>query len=151
AADWVASAWDQNAVLYVAAPAAAVAEEVVGGWLAELLGLPQTASFAITTGCQMAHATGLGAARHHVLEQVGWDVESRGLTGAPPIRLLANGDFHVTLGRAVRLLGLGTDSIVRVDTDGEGSMQPEALRAALAAADGPAIVCAQAGEVNSGA
>jgi glutamate/tyrosine decarboxylase-like PLP-dependent enzyme len=151
AADWVASAWDQNAVLYVAAPAAAVAEEVVGGWLAELLGLPQTASFAITTGCQMAHATGLGAARHHVLEQAGWDVEARGLTGAPPIRLLATGDYHVTLGRAVRLLGLGTDSIVRIETDAEGSMRPEALRAALAAGEGPAIVCAQAGEVNSGA
>jgi glutamate/tyrosine decarboxylase-like PLP-dependent enzyme len=151
AADWVASAWDQNAVLYVAAPAAAVAEEVVGGWLEELLGLPPTASFAITTGCQMAHATGLGAARHHVLEQAGWDVEARGLTGAPPVRLLANGDYHVTLGRAVRLLGLGTDSIVCIETDDEGSMRPDALRAALAAADGPAIVCAQAGEVNSGA
>jgi glutamate/tyrosine decarboxylase-like PLP-dependent enzyme len=151
AADWLASAWDQNAVLYVAAPAAAVAEEVVGGWLAELLGLPASASFAITTGCQMAHATGLAAARHHVLRQAGWDVEARGLGGAPPIRLLANGDFHVTLARAVRLLGLGTDSLVRVDTDAEGSMEPGALRAALAAADGPAIVCAQAGEVNSGA
>jgi glutamate/tyrosine decarboxylase-like PLP-dependent enzyme len=151
AADWVASAWDQNAGLYVAAPAAAVAEEVVGGWLAELLGLPRDASFAITTGCQMAHATGLAAARHHVLQRAGWDVEARGLTGAPPVRLLANADYHVTLGRAVRLLGLGTDSIVRVNTDGEGSMQPDALRAALAAADGPTIVCAQAGEVNSGA
>jgi glutamate/tyrosine decarboxylase-like PLP-dependent enzyme len=151
AADWVASAWDQNACLYVAAPAAAVAEEVVGGWLAELLGLPPGASFAITTGCQMAHATGLAAARHHVLRQAGWDVEARCLGGAPPIRLLANGDFHVTLGRAVRLLGLGTDSLVRVDTDAEGSMDPAALRAALAAGDGPAIVCAQAGEVNSGA
>src|SRR6188472_1914255 len=102
AADWVASAWDQNAVLYVAAPAAAVAEEVVGGWLAELLGLPSTASFAITTGCQMANATGLAAARHQVLARAGWDVEARGLAGAPPIRLLANGDHHVTLGRAVR-------------------------------------------------
>ena len=151
AADWLASAWDQNAVLYVAAPAAAVAEEVVGGWLAELLGLPATASFAITTGCQMAHATGLAAARHHVLARAGWDVEARGLTGAPPIRLLANGDLHVTLLRAVRLLGLGTDSIVRVETDAQGSMRPAALREALAAADGPAIVCAQAGEVNSGA
>jgi glutamate/tyrosine decarboxylase-like PLP-dependent enzyme len=151
AADWVASAWDQNAVLYVAAPAAAVAEEVVGGWLAELLGLPASASFAITTGCQMAHATGLAAARHHVLRRAGWDVEARGLGGAPPIRLLANGDFHVTLSRAVRLLGLGTDSLVRVGTDAEGSMDPGALRAALAAGDGPAIVCAQAGEVNSGA
>jgi glutamate/tyrosine decarboxylase-like PLP-dependent enzyme len=151
AADWLASAWDQNACMYVAAPAAAVAEEVVGGWLAELLGVPATASFAITTGCQMAHATGLAAARHHVLARAGWDVEARGLAGAPPIRLLANADLHVTLLRAVRLLGLGTDSIVRVDTDGEGSMRPGALRAALAAADGPTIVCAQAGEVNSGA
>jgi glutamate/tyrosine decarboxylase-like PLP-dependent enzyme len=151
AADWVASAWDQNAGMYVAAPAAAVAEEVVGGWLAELLGLPASASFAITTGCQMAHATGLAAARHHVLRQAGWDVEARGLSAAPPIRLLANGDFHVTLARAVRLLGLGTDSLVRVDTDAEGSMDPGALRAALAAGNGPAIVCAQAGEVNSGA
>ena len=151
AADWLASAWDQNACLYVAAPAAAVAEEVVGGWLAELLGVPESASFAITTGCQMAHATGLAAARHHVLARVGWDVEARGLAGAPPVRLLANADLHVTLLRAVRLLGLGTDSIVRVDTDAQGSMRPPALRAALAAADGPAIVCAQAGEVNSGA
>jgi glutamate/tyrosine decarboxylase-like PLP-dependent enzyme len=151
AADWLASAWDQNACLYVAAPAAAVAEEVVGGWLADLLGIPASASFAITTGCQMAHATGLAAARHHVLARVGWDVEARGLAGAPPVRLLANADLHVTLLRAVRLLGLGTDSIVRVDTDAQGSMRPAALRAALAAADGPAIVCAQAGEVNSGA
>ena len=149
AADWLASAWDQNAVLYVAAPAAAVAEEVVGGWLAELLGVPAAASFAITTGCQMAHATGLAAARHAVLARAGWDVEARGLAGAPPICLLANGDLHVTVLRAVRLLGLGTDSIVRVDTDAQGSMRPAALREALAAADGPAIVCAQAGEVNT--
>ena len=113
--------------------------------------MPASASFAITTGCQMAHATGLAAARHHVLARAGWDVEARGLAGAPPVRLLANADLHVTLLRAVRLLGLGTDSIVRVDTDAQGSMRPAALRAALAAADGPAIVCAQAGEVNSGA
>ena len=145
AADWVVSAWDQNAFSYVSSPAAAVAEDVVRGWLAELLGLPGHASFAITTGCQMAHATCLAAARHHVLEQVGWDVEARGLAAAPPIRLLANGDFHVTVARAVRLLGLGTDSVVPVDTDGEGSIRHEALRAALAAGEGPTIVCAQAG------
>jgi glutamate/tyrosine decarboxylase-like PLP-dependent enzyme len=151
AADWVASAWDQNACMYVAAPAAAVAEQVVGGWLAELLALPRDASFAITTGCQMAHATCLAAARHDVLERAGWDVEARGLGGAPAIRLLANADHHVTLGRAVRLLGLGTDAMVGVETDDEGRMQPDALRAELAAGEGPAIVCAQAGEVNSGA
>jgi glutamate/tyrosine decarboxylase-like PLP-dependent enzyme len=151
AADWMTSAWDQNGCLYVASPAAAVAEEVVGGWLAELLDLPADASFAITTGCQMAHATCLAAARHHVLAQVGWDVEARGLAGSPPIRLLVNGDFHMTLGRAVRLLGLGTDALVRIETDGEGRTRPEALRAALADGDAATIVCAQAGEVNSGA
>jgi glutamate/tyrosine decarboxylase-like PLP-dependent enzyme len=151
AADWVTSAWDQNACLYTASPAAAVAERVVGGWLAELLELPADASFAVTTGCQMAHATCLAAARHHVLAQVGWDVEARGLAGAPPVRLLANGDFHMTLARTVRLLGFGTDALVRVETDREGRMRPEALRAALADADGPTIVCAQAGEVNTGA
>jgi glutamate/tyrosine decarboxylase-like PLP-dependent enzyme len=151
AADWLASAWDQNACLYIASPAAAIAEEVVGEWLAELLGLPVDASFAITTGCQMAHATCLAAARHHVLAEVGWDVEARGLAGAPPIRVLANDDLHMTLGRALRLLGLGTDALVRVETDPEGSMRPEALHTALAATDGPTIVCAQAGEVNTGA
>jgi glutamate/tyrosine decarboxylase-like PLP-dependent enzyme len=151
AADWVASAWDQNACLYTASPAAAIAEEVVGGWLAELLALPADASFAITTGCQMAHATCLAAARHHVLAEAGWDVEARGLPGAPPIRVLTGGDFHMTLGRALRLIGLGTDALVRVEADREGAMRPEALRAALAVGDGPAIVCAQAGEVNTGA
>ena len=99
----------------------------------------------------MAHATCLAAARHHVLANAGWDVEARGLTGAPSIRLLANADFHMTLGRAVRLLGLGTDALRRVETDGEGRMRPEALRAALSDGGGPTIVCAQAGEVNSGA
>jgi glutamate/tyrosine decarboxylase-like PLP-dependent enzyme len=151
AADWVASAWDQNACLYTAAPAASIAEQVVGEWVAELLGLPAGVSFGITTGCQLAHATCLAAARHHVLAEVGWDVEARGLTGAPPIRLLANGEFHQTLGRAVRLLGFGMDALVRVETDAEGAMRPEALRAALAEGDGPTIVCAQAGEVNTGA
>jgi glutamate/tyrosine decarboxylase-like PLP-dependent enzyme len=151
AADWVASAWDQNACLYTAAPAASIAEQVVGEWVAELLGLPASASFGITTGCQLAHVTCLAAARHHVLAEVGWEVEARGLAGAPPIRLLANGDFHQTLGRAVRLLGFGMDAIVRVQTDEQGAMQPAALRAALSEGDGPTIVCAQAGEVNTGA
>ena len=124
----------------------------MGGWLAELLGLPPTRvvrdHHRLPDGPR--HRPGRRAPPRP-RAGAGWDVEARGLTGAPPIRLLANGDYHVTLGRAVRLLGLGTDSIVRIETDGEGSMRPDALRAALAAADGPAIVCAQAGEVNSGA
>jgi glutamate/tyrosine decarboxylase-like PLP-dependent enzyme len=151
AADWVASAWDQNAVLYVAAPAAAIAEDVARGWLADLLGLPGDVSLALTSGCQMAHATCLAAARHAVLERAGWDVEARGLTGAPPIRILAGAHRHVTLDRAVRLLGFGMDSVQVVPADDQGRMRPDAVADALAAGEGPAIVCAQAGEVNTGA
>jgi glutamate/tyrosine decarboxylase-like PLP-dependent enzyme len=150
AADWLASAWDQNACLYVAAPAAAIAEEVVGGWLGELLGLPADASFALTTGCQMAHATCLAAARHAVLARAGWDAEAGGLQGAPHVRVLTGAQRHVTVDRAVRLLGLGTDALVLVDVDAAGRMRPTALREALATHDGPTIVVTQAGDVNTG-
>jgi len=151
AADWLTSAWDQNAGLYVGGPAASVVEEVAGAWLAELLELPRARSFAFVTGTQMAHATALAAARNHVLEREGWDVEREGLTGAPPIRVLAGVKAHSTLYRALRLIGLGTASVVPVAVDDQGRMRPDALREALAARDGPAIVCAQAGEVNTGA
>jgi glutamate/tyrosine decarboxylase-like PLP-dependent enzyme len=150
AADWLTSAWDQNAGLYVIGPAAAVAEEVAGAWLADLLRLPRANSVAFVTGTQMAHATALAAARNHVLAEAGWDVEHDGLAGAPPIRVLTGGKVHSTLPRALRLIGLGTGSIVSVGVDGQGRMRPEALREALAAGDGPTIVCAQAGEVNTG-
>ncbi|HXF98310.1 MAG TPA: aminotransferase class V-fold PLP-dependent enzyme [Gaiellaceae bacterium] len=150
AADWLVSTWDQNAGLAVCGPAAAVAEEVAGEWLRELFGLPATASFAFVTGCQMAHATCLAAARHAVLDRVGWDVERRGLQGAPPIRVLAGAQRHVTVDRALRLLGLGTASIREVAADDQGRMRPEALARALAEDEGPAIVCAQVGEVNTG-
>jgi glutamate/tyrosine decarboxylase-like PLP-dependent enzyme len=150
AADWLTSTWDQNAGLYVAGPAASVVEEVAGEWLAELLGLPRGVSFAFVTGTQMAHATALAAARNHVLAQAGWDVERDGLTGAPPIRVLAGEKAHSTLPRALRLIGLGTGSLVPVAADEQGRMRPDSLREALASADGPAIVCAQAGEVNTG-
>jgi len=150
AADWLTSTWDQNAGLYVAGPAASVVEEVAGEWLAELLGLPRGVSFAFVTGTQMAHATALAAARNHVLAQAGWDVERDGLTGAPPIRVLAGEKTHSTLPRALRLIGLGTGSLVPVAADEQGRMRPDSLREALASADGPAIVCAQAGEVNTG-
>jgi glutamate/tyrosine decarboxylase-like PLP-dependent enzyme len=151
AADWLASTWDQNAGLVVAGPSAAVVEEVAGEWLKELLGIPATASFAFVTGCQMAHVTCLAAARRAVLLQAGWDVEQDGLAGAPPIRVLAGAKRHVTIDRALRLLGLGSGSVVVVHADSEGRMEVDALQAALAAVDGPAIVCAQAGEVNTGA
>src|SRR4051812_45558818 len=150
AADWLTSTWDQNAGLYVAGPAAAVVEEVAGAWLADLLRIPRATSFAFMTGTQMAHATAMAAARNHVLHEVGWDVEEKGLTGAPPIRVFAGEKAHSTFPRALRFVGLGTGSIERIAADDQGRMRPDALRDALAAHDGPAIVCAKAGEVNTG-
>lgn len=150
AADWLTSAWDQNAGLYVAGAAAAVAEEVAGAWLADLLQLPRAKSFAFVTGTQMAHATALAVARNHVLHKVGWDVEEKGLTGAPPIRVFAGERVHSTFPRALRFVGLGAGSMTKVAVDYHGRMLPDALREALAGGEGPAVVCAQAGEVNTG-
>jgi glutamate/tyrosine decarboxylase-like PLP-dependent enzyme len=151
AADWLTSAWDQNAGLVVCGPSAAVVEEVAGEWLKDLLGIPTTASFSFVTGCQLAHVTCLAAARHAVLERLGWDVEERGLAGSPPITVVTGGKRHVTIDRALRLLGLGSACAVRADVDSEGRMRVDALAEALRELDGPTIVCAQAGEVNTGA
>ena len=150
AADVVAVGWDQNAGGYSVSPASAVVEEVVGGWLIDLLGLPAGASFGLTTGCQQAHVTCLAAARNAVLAGAGWDAEVGGLQGAPRVRLLVSEERHVTIDRAARLLGFGTAALVAVAVDDAGLMDPAALRAELAAGDGPTIVCAQAGDVNSG-
>ena len=151
AADWLATAWDQNTGLAAPTPAAAAFEEVAGRWLAAILGLPAEASFALVTGCQMAHVTGLAAARNRVLADAGHDVERDGLNGAPRIRVLASEERHVTVDRALRLLGMGTESIEPVATDGGGAMRSGALAEALAAGDGgPTIVVAQAGNVNGG-
>lgn len=152
AADWLTSAWDQNAGLYAGGPAACVVEETAGRWLKEVLGLPAGASFASVTGCQMAHFTALSAARHHVLEQHGWDVIEDGLAGAPAIRVLVGADRHVTVDRALRYLGIGRRAIEPVVTDDDGRMVAAALAEALATGPaGPTIVCAQVGEVNTGA
>jgi glutamate/tyrosine decarboxylase-like PLP-dependent enzyme len=151
AADWLASAWDQNAGICASGPAAALAEEISGGWLKELLGIPAHASFAFVTGCQLAHVTCLAAARHAALERAGWNVEDRGLSGAPAIRIFASRERHGSVNRAVRLLGLGSDNLIGLDTDDEGRLSPAALERALAAAgDAPAIVVLQAGELNTG-
>ena len=151
AADWLTSTWDQNSGLYAVAPAAAVAEEVAGEWLKEIFGLPQDVSFAFVTGCQMAHATCLNAARHAVYERVGWDVETQGLSGAPRVRIVANAHRHSSVDRAVRLLGMGTAQIEPVATDEYGRTNFEALQAALDLERGrPTIVCLQAGEINTG-
>jgi glutamate/tyrosine decarboxylase-like PLP-dependent enzyme len=151
AADWLTSTWDQNPAIYVAAPAACVVEEVCARWVVDLFGLPNGSSVGFVTGGQMANFTGLAAARHAVLQRTGWDVERRGLAGAPPIRVLVGEEAHVTVGAAARLLGLGTDSIERVAVDADGRMRPEALDERLSRAGGPAIVCAQAGNVDTGA
>ena len=151
AADWLTGAWDQNAGLYVLSPAAAVVEEVAGGWLAELLGLPAGVSVGFVTGAQAANTTGLAAARHEVLRRAGWDVEAAGLPGAPRARVLAGAERHATVDRAVRFLGLGTDAVVQVAADEQGRMRPAALAERLAGSSGPAIVCTQVGNVDTGA
>jgi glutamate/tyrosine decarboxylase-like PLP-dependent enzyme len=152
AADWLASAWDQNAVLYATGPAAAIAEETVGAWLKDIFGIPADASFALVTGCQMAHATCLAAARHAILGKRGWDVEQRGLFGAPPIRILSGQDRHGSSARAIRLLGIGLGQIVDLPTDEDGRLRADALERALAKdPDAPTIVLTQAGEINTGA
>lgn len=151
AADWLTSLWDQNAGLFVAGPAAAVVEEIAGEWLIELLGLPKAASFGFVTGGQMANFTGLAAARHHVLERVGWDVEAAGLQEAPRIRVIVGAERHSTIDRALRFLGLGAANVTVVGADGQGRMELEELRRVMGDYDGPTIVCTQAGNVNTGA
>ena len=114
AADWLTAAWDQNAAIYATSPAASVVEERCGEWLRELLALPAEASFALVTGCQMAHVTALAAARQHLLAARGIDAQRAGLAGAPPVRVLASELRHATIDRALRLLGIGTDAIVEI-------------------------------------
>ncbi len=149
AADWLVSAWDQNAGLSVTA-AATAAEEVAARWILDLLSLPETASIGFVTGGQQANTTALAAARHHVLAAAGWDVEADGLGGAPAVRVVVGEERHVTIDRAVRQLGLGISSIVAVPSDGQGRMEADALPAVLEPGV-PTIVCAQAGNVNTGA
>ncbi|RKT89268.1 pyridoxal phosphate-dependent decarboxylase family protein [Saccharopolyspora antimicrobica] len=150
AADWLTATWDQNAAMHACGPAVAVVEEVTGEWLKELLGLPSSASYAFTTGAQSAHVTALAAARHKLLADRGWDVERRGLAGAPALRVLTSGQQHASIDRAVRLLGLGTDQLHAVGADAEGRIDLVALERELAEADGPVVVCLQAGEINTG-
>src|SRR6185312_15812137 len=149
--DWLTSTWDQNGASNLTAPAEAVVEEVCGAWCKQLLGLPATASFAFVTGCQMAHTTALAAARHKLLRDRGWDVEEKGLAGAPPLRLLTTESRHESIIRAVRLLGIGANAIRTVPADNLGRMNTVELAAALReSADLPTIVSLQAGDLNTG-
>jgi glutamate/tyrosine decarboxylase-like PLP-dependent enzyme len=151
AADWLATTWDQNPGFYVLSPAAAVVEEVAATWLLDVLGLPASASVGFTTGAQAANIAGLAAGRHHVLAAVGYDVEADGLIGAPPVRIIVGEERHATIGRALRFLGFGERTPVILPADPEGRMDPDALSSELARTDDPTIVCAQAGNVNTGA
>jgi glutamate/tyrosine decarboxylase-like PLP-dependent enzyme len=151
AADWLTSVWDQNPGFYVLSPAAAVVEEVAGAWLLEVLGLPDSASVGFTTGAQAANVAGLAAARHHVLARLGYDVEADGLPGAPPVRIIVGEERHATIGRALRFLGFGERTPLVIPSDAQGRMEPGKLRAELESSDVPTIVCAQAGNVNTGA
>jgi len=151
AADWLTSAWDQNAAAYACSPSAAIIEDVVAGWLKDILGLPQQASYAFVTGCQMAHVTALAAARHKVLADKGWSAEKQGLAGSPPIRVLV-GEHHETLLRALRQLGIGTDAVVQVDMKDDGAINVAALKTELEKNPSmPTIVSLAAGDLNRGA
>jgi glutamate/tyrosine decarboxylase-like PLP-dependent enzyme len=151
AADWLTSAWDQNAFSYISSPAGSVIEEIAGRWVLEALGLPADASCGFTTGATTSNMVGLAAGRHAVLERAGWDVEARGLIGAPAIRILAGDEVHASALQALRFVGLGSDTIERIPVDGQGAIQTDAAEAMLAGTVGPAIVLAQAGNVNTGA
>lgn len=151
AADWLTSAWDQNAASNLTAPAEAVVEEICGDWLRDLLGIPPSASCAFVTGCQMAHTVALAAARHRLLRDRGRDVERSGLAGAPPVRVLAAANAHESLLRSVRLLGFGMEAVVGVPVDAAGRLDVAALGDALGTGEGrPTVVWLQAGELNTG-
>ena len=175
AADWLVSTWDQNAGIYVLSPLVSVIEQITGAWLRELAGiyvlsplvsvieqitgawlrelagLPPAMSFGFVTGGHMANFTALAAARHHVLRHAGWDVEANGLYGAPPVEVVASEEAHYTISTSVRFLGLGANRVRRIPTDSQGRMNAADLASALRGIKGPCIVCAQAGNVNTGA
>jgi glutamate/tyrosine decarboxylase-like PLP-dependent enzyme len=151
-ADLLTTGWDQVAFNHTTSPAAAVVEDVVGDWLKEAFGLPAHASFGLVTGAQGANTVALAAARHRVLARAGWDVEERGLMGAPRIRVVASEERHATIDRSLRLLGIGASAVEPVAADPNGAIDPEALVRVLdAGPEAPTIVSAQTGNVNTGA
>jgi glutamate/tyrosine decarboxylase-like PLP-dependent enzyme len=147
AANWLATAWDQNAHHWAGSPVAARLEEVALGWITQIARLPAGTGGAFVTGASIANFCALAAARHALLARAGWDVESRGLYGAPEIQVIVGEEAHSTLFKAIGLLGLGRERVTRVAVDGQGRMRADAFPAITA----PAIVCLQAGNVNSGA
>ncbi len=147
AANVLAAAWDQNSAKWAATPGTAALERVALRWTLEALGLPRDAGGGFVTGATVANFTALAAARHAVLARAGWDVEARGLFAAPPITVVVGAEAHVSVLKALAMLGLGRERVVTVPVDGQGRLRPDALPPLR----GPAIVCLQAGNVNSGA
>ena len=151
-ADWLTSTWDQNAGMFTVAPSASIAEEIAGKWLKELLHLPSQSSFAFVTGCQMAHFTCLSAARNHLLNSAGWDVETKGFYGAPRIKVICSDQKHATINRAMRMLGFGTDILINVPSDSAGRMMVEEFEIEISKEpELPVLVLLQAGDLNTGA
>jgi glutamate/tyrosine decarboxylase-like PLP-dependent enzyme len=147
AANWLAGAWDQNAALTVMSPVGAKLEQIVMAWLVDLLGLPSTCGASFVTGTTMANFSGLAAARTALLQRAGWNVQEDGLFGAPPLRVVVGNEVHVSLLKALSMLGLGRSRVIRVAADAQGRMKARALPAL----DERTIVCLQAGNVNTGA
>lgn len=147
AANWLATAWDQNAGLTTSSPVSAALEAIALEWLLDLLDLPRDSAGAFVTGGTTANFTALAAARHGVLERAGWDVESDGMSEAPAVNVVVSEETHPSVFRSLGLLGLGRQKCVTVPTDAEGRLRAELLPDL----DGPTIVCTQAGNVNTGA
>jgi len=150
-AEILVSTWDQNAGLYPPTPGVAVAEELAGQWLLEMLDLPSGSSVGFVTGGQMATFTCLAAARHQVLRAAGWDVEADGLTGAPPITVVVKEDAHATVRRALRFLGLGERAVITIPCDEQSNIRLDALEQALQSLTGPTILTVECGNINTGA
>lgn len=146
-ANWLAGAWDQNTGLHNSTPATAEIERIALSWLLDLFKLPPECGGAFVTGATMANFSALAAARHAVLERAGWNVEADGLFGAPPITVIVGEEGHPTLLKALGLLGLGRKRVVRVPVDSQGRMRADAMPSI----SGPTIICAQSGNVNTGA
>jgi glutamate/tyrosine decarboxylase-like PLP-dependent enzyme len=147
AANWLATAWDQNSAFYKVTPATALLEQIALRWLTDLFRLPADCGGAFVTGATMANFTALAAARHALLARAGWNVEADGLFGAPPITVVVGAEAHPTLFKALGLLGLGRNRVVRVPVDSHGRLRADALPELA----GPTIVCLQAGNINTGA
>jgi glutamate/tyrosine decarboxylase-like PLP-dependent enzyme len=151
AANWLAGAWDQNSGLFTPTPATAQLEQVALNWLLDLFQLPPDCGGAFVTGATMANFSALAAARHALLKRAGWNVEADGLFGAPPITVVVSEESHPTLFKSLGLLGLGRNRVVKVPVDSQGRMRAEAMPSLSEQMAGPAIVCVQAGNVNTGA